>query len=81
MRKRENGKPLIAELKKCPFCQSQPIAVKEVDKSKSFPKYDGDYTVRCTNLMCIAYRNVADFTLLSDAVEAWNRRAEPEETA
>lgn len=61
----------MAELKECPFCGSENVAISP---------YDGAKTVVCMDCLCTtaAYRGG---NAESNAIAAWNRRAAPENKA
>lgn len=74
----------MPELKPCPFCGQIPT----IEESARFPRYGKDegerikgYTVVCKNINCILL-NADNWYRRSgkEACEAWNHRAEPDET-
>lgn len=58
------------KLERCPFCGNNAELISTADS-------DGDrvHGVRCINITCIGSDIEPHFFYLSQAVEAWNRRA------
>lgn len=74
----------MTELKPCPFCGQTP----KMEESARFPCYGKDegkrikgYTVVCQNMYCILHNEDNWYRRSeNEAAEAWNHRAEPDET-
>ena len=74
----------MPELKPCPFCGQTP----KMEESARFPRYGKDegkrikgYTVVCQNMYCILHNEDNRYPRSeNEAAEAWNHRAEPDET-
>jgi Lar family restriction alleviation protein len=62
------------EMKPCPFCGSDDIAVVPAEDS---PDYDADYPVVVACMDCSADGPDRDFKSAAEAIAVWNRRALP----
>ena len=60
----------MAELKPCPFCGSEDIAVWE--SHSRFSSWSSSHFAQCNS--CCATSDA--FKTMEEAIEAWNRRAE-----